>query len=108
MLGKRMPFLNKASSAVKHGGLVSSEHQLDYPWSWGFALLATQVVSAGGVKNTQDSLSVGKRSRSLYSEAREGSEPFLAFSLQQNTAREHPALHGVHDEGQPGDCDPVV
>lgn len=99
MLGKRMPFLNKASSAVKHGGLVSSEHQLDYPWSWGFALLATQVVSAGGVKNTQDSLSVGKQSRSLYSEAREGSEPFLAFSLQQNTAREHPALHGVHDEG---------
>lgn len=45
-----MPFLNKASSAVKHGGLVSSEHQLDYPWSWGFALPATQLVSA---KNTQ-------------------------------------------------------
>ena len=26
----------------------------------------------------------------------------------QNTACEHPALHGVHDKGQPGDCDPIV
>lgn len=101
--------INKAHTEVKHGGLlVSSEHQLDYPWSCVFALPATQVVSVGGVKNTQDSWSVPKQSRSPHSEARGGSEPCLSFSLQQNAAREHPSLHGVHDKGQPGDCDPVV
>lgn len=35
-------------------------------------------------------------------------QSLLFLPLQQNPAREHPALHGVHDEGQPGDSDPVV
>lgn len=27
---------------------------------------------------------------------------------QEDPAREHPALHGLHDQGQPGHCHPVV
>ncbi len=28
--------------------------------------------------------------------------------LQENTTCQHPVVHGLHDEGQPGHCDPVV